>query len=103
MELPHKQKEREGWKYLKQLTGDAAVYHPADHAQQEEQVTHEVAVIPTSCRSQANKSCPVLVVYVCLWLRFVKGKFRGVKTEVEIEIFPTRPGHLYLIPSVYRQ
>lgn len=32
-----------------ELTGDATVDHPADHAEQEEQVTHEVPVIPTSC------------------------------------------------------
>lgn len=31
------------------LTGDAAVDHPADHAEQEEQIAHEVSVIPTSC------------------------------------------------------
>ena len=40
------------------LTGNAAVYHPADHAEQEEEVTHEVAVIPTSCRGETRMSEP---------------------------------------------
>lgn len=36
------------------LTGNAAVYHPADHAEQEEEVTHEVAVVSTSCRGERH-------------------------------------------------
>lgn len=28
--------------------GDAAIHHPADHTEQEKEVTHEVTVIPTS-------------------------------------------------------
>lgn len=39
------------------LTGNAAVHHPADHAEQEEQITHEVPVIPTSCGAETNMSC----------------------------------------------
>lgn len=38
------------------LTGNAAVHHPADHTEQEEQITHEVAVVPTSCRGETNPS-----------------------------------------------
>lgn len=46
------------------LTGNAAVDHPADHAEQEEQITHEVAVISTSCRGETNMS-PLAVFPFC--------------------------------------
>ena len=48
------------------LTGNAAVHHPADHAEQEEQITHEVAVISTSCRGETNMS-PLTVFTFLFW------------------------------------
>uniref|UniRef100_I3K242 Cysteine and glycine-rich protein 1 n=1 Tax=Oreochromis niloticus TaxID=8128 RepID=I3K242_ORENI len=45
------QTEKDGEIYCK---GDTAVHHPADHAEQEEEVTHEVAVIPTSCTQETS-------------------------------------------------
>lgn len=47
------------------LTGNAAVHHPADHAEQEEQIAHEVAMIPTSCGGETNMSRLILVAPVC--------------------------------------
>lgn len=38
------------------LTADAAVHHPADHAEQEEQVTHEVAMIAASWEKIFNRN-----------------------------------------------
>lgn len=52
------------------LTGNAAVNHPADHAEQEEQITHEVAVISTSCRGETN----ILITFVCLFVCFRETK-----------------------------
>lgn len=46
------------------LTGDTAVHHPADHAEQEEQITHEVAVIPTSCGGKQTHQS-TLITSVC--------------------------------------
>lgn len=52
------------------LTADAAVHHPADHTQQEEQVAHEVAVVPASCRREGGS---VSTAQVLLVVHFLEG------------------------------
>ncbi len=65
------------------LTGNAAVHHPADHAEQEEQITHEVAVIPTSCGGETNMSRLRLITLACCFVlltQTVEGEVSGKET-----------------------
>lgn len=60
------------------LTADAAVHHPADHAEQEEQVTHEVAMIAASCEGgKTPKKQPPRISNVLVWLIFDVQKYPG--------------------------
>lgn len=49
-EVPTNERRGKEWRPL--LTANAAVHHPADHAEQEKQVTHEVAMVAASCEGK---------------------------------------------------
>lgn len=50
------------------LTADAAVHHPADHAEQEEQVTHEVAMVAASCEREKKYKKLRCINSTLVWL-----------------------------------